>query len=347
MDNIQSYAPLLELLDRPAFLVEKGIIILANRAAQQKALATGEPVTKYVKDIQAYDDFRDGCLYLTLSIGGLLAQASLTNVDRFQLFVIEDHVEPQLKALCLAAQQLRGPMNDLFLAADQMDDRKLGGVMLQRLNKLHRTVCNMADAFSFYRQQLMNPETTDLNSFIYEVIEKAATLLESSGIALNYTALPQTAVGLVDRQMLERAIFNLISNAVKFSDSKHPIEAKLTRKENTLYFTVQDSGEGIPTQVQHNLFSRYLRDPGIEDSRHGVGLGLSMVRSTALAHGGTVLVDHPEGIGTRVTLTLNLAPAQGDQLRSPVVFPGIDYAGGHDHGLLELSDVLSSTMYKK
>lgn len=50
MDNTHSYAPLLELLDRPAFLVENGIIILSNRAALQKTLTVGEPVNKYVQN---------------------------------------------------------------------------------------------------------------------------------------------------------------------------------------------------------------------------------------------------------------------------------------------------------
>lgn len=347
MENIHSYAPLLELLDRPAFLVDDGIICLANRAARQKMISAGDPIEKYLsQDLQAYKDFRSGCLYLQLHIEGISCDASLADLEALQLFVLEEDTEPQLKALSLAAQQLRGTMNSIFITAEQMEDRQYASQITHSLNQMHRVLCNMADAVNYQTQPSLHMETTNLNIDISEIVEKAATLVQNTGIRLNYSSLPQDAYGLADRQMLERAILNLISNAVKFSPKDSAVEVKLVRKGNMLYFTVRDSGEGIPSQIRQNVFTRYLRSPGIEDSRYGMGLGLSLVRSAAAAHGGTVLIDHPEGSGTRVTMTLSLASQQTDQLRSPVSFPAIDYAGGHDHALLELSDVLPHNVYK-
>lgn len=348
MENKYPHDPLLELLDRPAFYVDSGIIQQANQAAHQKMITVGDPIGNYLdQDLPAYEAFSGGCLYLTLQIANIPCNANVLDVDGRHLFVLDALTEPQLQALSLAAQSLRMPMSNAFLAAELMKDRNHAEQINRSLTQMHRIVCNMADAYRYYERQDINLEATDLNSFFAEIMEKATTLVKESGIRLNYTALPQSIMGMADRQLLERAVLNLISNAVKFSGQSRGVEAKLTQKGHMLYFTVQDNGEGIPPQIQRTIFARYLRSPGVEDSRHGIGLGLSLVRSAAVNHGGTVLIDHPESGGTRVTMTLDLMPKQNELLRSPITIPTIDYAGGYDHGLLELSDVLPPHAYRK
>ena len=67
----------------------------------------------------------------------------------------------------------------------------------------------------------------------------------------------------------------------------------------------------------------------------------------AACHGGTVLIDQPECGGTRVTMTMTVTPCREDRLRSPVRMLFGDYAGGHDHSLLELSEILPSSAYQE
>ena len=111
-----------------------------------------------------------------------------------------------------------------------------------------------------------------------------------------------------------------------------------------VYFSVQDSGCGIEESFRGNLFSRYTREPGLEDSRHGIGLGLSLICSVAALHGGTVLVDHPLETGTRVTMTMAIRSGSSTTLHSPRI--RVDYAGEWDHSLLELSDILPTSLYE-
>ena len=130
---------------------------------------------------------------------------------------------------------------------------------------------------------------------------------------------------------------------VQFLPENGSIHASLKRCGKHLHLTIEDSGSGIAESVMGSLFHRYLRQPGIEDSRFGIGLGMVLIRSAAAAHGGTVLIDHPQDCGTRVTLSLTVSSGSGTSLRSPLL--KVDYAGERDHGLLELSDVLPAKLY--
>ena len=69
-----------------------------------------------------------------------------------------------------------------------------------------------------------------------------------------------------------------------------------------------------------------------------------MVRLAATQHGGTVLIDHPHEIGTRVTMTMAIRQTQNASVRTPIMH--IDYAGERDHALIELADILPAELYK-
>lgn len=344
MDTSISYNPLLELLDYPAFLVKDGVIVQANRSAQQKLITPGKPVNAVLgASASAYQEFNGGCLYLTLSLAGCSCGAAVTQAGDMDLFSLDQNSQAD-QALALAAQQLRAPLHSLFSAVEFQPQLK---EVNRGLHQIHRIVTNMADFPRYKEQGNTRAEVTDLCHLFTETVEKAAALVESAGMQLHYTALPQLVIGLADREMLERAVYNLISNAVKFSPKGSILEAKLTAKGNMLYFTVQDQGDGIAPDIMNSIFTRYLRAPGIEDSRHGVGLGLALVRAAAAIHGGTVLIDQPETGGTRVTITITVTHSTDSMLRSPIRLPINDYAGGRDHGLLELSDVLPSNLYNE
>lgn len=344
MDQSNHNNPLLDLLDRPAFLVYQGMITQVNRGAAQKFITADTPVSAILGEhAQIYEAFHGGSLFLSLSLEGGTCDASVTQVGDDHLFCLEEN-EPVDRALALAAQQLRVPMHGLFSALETNPELQ---PMQQGLYRIQRILTNMSDYPRYREQNDARMESTDLGRVFTETMEKSATLLEHAGIRLHYSALPEYVVGLADREMLERAVYNLISNAVKFSPKGSTVEAKLTRSGNMLYFSIQDQGDGIPATVLSNIFSRYLRSPGIEDSRHGVGLGLALVRAAASFHKGTVLIDQPESGGTRITMTITVIGNSETILCSPIKIPFYDYAGGRDHGLLELSDVLPGDLYKE
>lgn len=347
-DNIT--VSLLELIERPAFCVRDGVIVNANQAACQRLLTPGTPVADLVKDCRDdYQNYSGGSLSLTVTVAGLSCNAQLIRAGGQEIFVLESE-NSELRAIALAAQHLRNPLNSVMTVADLLpcedaDAAKQLAQLQKGLFQLHRIVCNMSDSYRYQQTGAAHMETTDITGIFYDTIEAIATHLSANGITLKYAGLSQTVLGLADREMLERAIYNLISNAAKFMTAGSILEAKLTQKGNILCFTVQETGPDIRMGQQTNPFFRYLREPGIEDSRNGIGLGMALVRAVAASHGGTVLVDQPEGMGTRVTVTIAVTQNKESMIRSSIKLPTSTYAGDRDRGLLELSEILPSDSY--
>jgi signal transduction histidine kinase len=102
-------------------------------------------------------------------------------------------------------------------------------------------------------------------------------------------------------------LFNLLSNALRFSDVGGAIDVACTRENGTLEFMVRDHGCGIPEDMLDQVFARFVgRDAG--SRRRGAGLGLSIVKSFVELHGGAVDIESEEGVGTRVVCRFPVSP---------------------------------------
>lgn len=346
MEEKKEIPELLELLLRPGFCVKENKITAVNQAAKGLLLVPGMEILPLLQTgREEYANFRSGCLYLKLELGGHSFGASVVKAESFDVFVLDQQTDDaQLRCLSLAARELRDPLTDLMIAAERIGADSQDMARLNRgLHRMLRLIGNMSDAGRTAvssRQELRN-----VTRVFVEIFEKAQVLTEHTGIRLTYQGPQQEIFALADEEQLERAVLNILSNALKFTPNGGSIDAKLTLQGRQLRLSITDSGSGIAENVRSSIFSRYLRQPGIEDSRHGLGLGMVLIRSAATNHGGTVLIDQPKGKGTRVTLTLALRQTGESSLRSPVL--RVDYAGEGDHGLIELADCLPLDLYKK
>lgn len=337
----------LNLLIRPGFYVEEGRITQVNAAAQGLLLEPGMDIAPLITSgLESYQNFQTGCLYVQLNLSDTTFQGCVTKDGSADVFTLEsDNGDTALQALSLAARELRSPLSAVMHGVQAMreENNPQAAALNRGLYQLLRLVGNMSDAVRWPGNARM--ETADLTAFFDELFEKTAVFAQAAGIRLEYQGLPKPLLCLADRDLLERAVLNLLSNAFKFTPKGGIVRVTLFTGGTSLRLSVWDNGPGIAQEIQGNLFSRYLRQPGIEDSRFGLGLGMVLVRSAAAAHGGAVLIDQPEGWGTRVTLTIALRRETAGILRSPTM--RIDYAGERDHALTELSDCLPVSLYKK
>lgn len=335
----------------PGFTVTNNQITACNQTAEAMLITPGTDVrTLLLTGKEEYETFQGGCLYLKLDLSSRGRGAAVTREDGVDLFLLDQEPEDaDLRSLALAARELRSPLSNLMIAADTLKHEAAANPNLQeqlaRLNRslhqMHRLINNMSDAG---RSDLLTPAGIhDWNRLFHDIFEKLQAQLEPTNVTLTYTGLSECVYGLANEGQLERAVLNIVSNAMKFMPEGGTIHASLTRKQNMLHLSIQDSGSGIAENVLGTVFTRYQRQPGIEDSRYGIGLGMVLIRNAAADHGGTVLIDSPEGNGTRVTMTMALRQ-DAPVLKTPVISPLTDNSR---QILTELSESLPWEFYKK
>lgn len=348
MDEKKELYDLLDMMVQPVFCVKENTILHANAAAKRCMLSEGGDIRPLLATgAEEYAALKEGCLYLTLSMAGQAVNASVRRVEDLDIFELENDNDV-FRALALAGSQLRKPLSSALLhtmslleTSEKPEDITQLSQLNRSLYQILRILGNMTD--SDLSGTPAQPETVDAPGVIREIFEKAARLSQQSGRKLLYREQDESIYCLLDRDLLERAILNILSNALKFTPKDGVVEASLTRRDRTLVLTVRDSSSGIAQDVMGSLFRRHLRQPGIEDSRFGLGLGLHMIQAAAAAHGGTLLICPEQEGGTRLVMTLAIRQNAPGMLHSPL-FP-LDYSGGYDHSLVELSDVLAPELY--
>lgn len=338
---------LLDLMIQPAFIAEGRSITKVNHAAARLLIREGSTLDQLLQTGGSeYDSFTEGSLYVTLDILGTPWGACVTPTVIGNVFLLDQTTDsPALQMLALAARELRAPLSDAMIAARQASEtddpamQETTAHLNRKLYQLLRLISNMSDASG--SAILSSQQEQHMDALFREIFEKASFFAAEAGYTLTYEGLQEDVTSLADRQLLERAVLNLVSNAMKFSPKNSTIRCRLARHGSFLHLQVTDSGSGILPELLPTVFQRHLRQPAIEDSRCGIGLGMLLVRNAAASHGGVVLITQPKGEGTQVTMTLSIRSG-APNVSCPLQ---VDYAGERDHALVELADCLPSSVY--
>jgi two-component system heavy metal sensor histidine kinase CusS len=137
----------------------------------------------------------------------------------------------------------------------------------------------------------INKEKTELNDFIFSAIESMKKIANEKNIKLNYFN-DEKIYAEIDTGLMNQVIYNLIENAIKFSNVGQTVEIRLDKiNSDRAIISFTNKGEYIPPELHKNIFERFFR---IESSRNrstgGAGLGLSVVKSIVEMHGGEIEV---------------------------------------------------------
>ena len=133
-----------------------------------------------------------------------------------------------------------------------------------------------------------------------------AVRLRDHGLEIEYEGPDEPLPDLhVDTNAMDRAIANLLDNAVKYSDDGSVITIRLSRRDDKIVLSVSDRGIGIPSDEHERIFDRFHRvGTGLVHDVKGTGLGLSLVQHIARAHGGEVTVVSELGRGSTFSIHL-------------------------------------------
>ena len=155
----------------------------------------------------------------------------------------------------------------------------------------------------------------DLSNIVIEAVEVIRPAAESKGIDVEVAVPREECVVDGDPVRLEQILWNLMQNAVKFTSAGGHIEVRLASDGRFARVIVSDDGDGITADLLPHLFDPFRQGDGAA-SKGGLGLGLSISRYLAAAHGGTIEVESEgAGKGARFTFKMPLESA-APELRS-------------------------------
>ncbi len=193
-----------------------------------------------------------------------------------------------------------------------------------RLLKLVNTLLDFSRIESGRVQASYEP--TDLASFTAELASVFRSTIERAGMRLLVNCPPLPAPVYVDREMWEKIVLNLLSNAFKFT-FEGEIAVSLHLSNDHVEFAVRDTGTGIPAEEIPHLFERFHRVNGAQGRTfEGSGIGLSLVQELVRMHGGTVQVTSVFGEGSCFTVSIPTGSAHLPQDRISVARPSASTA---------------------
>jgi signal transduction histidine kinase len=151
----------------------------------------------------------------------------------------------------------------------------------------------------------------DVASLVHDVVNTSQALPEAHDVSFDVRIDDNVPPVMADRDALRRALLNLVSNALKYADDGRWIGLTVSReqgRDGQVLVSVTDRGRGIPADEMAHVFEPFYRGRfALNQQIHGNGLGLSLVKRIAEAHGGRVTVKSAPGQGAAFTIALPAA----------------------------------------
>jgi signal transduction histidine kinase len=347
-------------------IVEKHNMILANNItilllvlliSVLLALTTArkmlEPLTNIKETISAV---KKGDYTVRTNIYGRdEVAAAAQDIDTLvDTILINDLIKSQ--AFTDLSHELKAPLNVIYASSQLIESITPGsctceshsrilkycGSIRQNCYKLLKIICNLMDVSKYESGHLtVRMEYQDIISIIEETTMSVVAHAESKGVNIVFDTDTEEKYTACDRDMIERIMLNLLSNALKFTDSGGNIFVGITSTVDRIIVRVDDTGIGIPKDKLRYIFDRFRQaDSSLNRNYYGSGLGLALVKTLVEAHKGSVYVTSEEGKGTSFIIHLPVRKLTKEEL---IILDSTD-AVKHDQSLskrvsIELSDI--------
>lgn len=227
---------------------------------------------------------------------------SLAELDRAKTVFFSNISHEFRTPLTLIASPLEDLADSPSLASA---DRERVALAQRNVIRLQRLVNNLLDFSRIEAGRVTATfEPVDLAVFTTELASGFQSTFDKAGIALAINAAPLSEPVYADREMWEKIVLNLLSNAFKFTFSGG-VKVELAENADSVELRVSDTGVGIPRDELPKIFQRFHRIEGTRGrSFEGTGIGLALVQELVKIHGGWIDVASTEGEGTRFTVKL-------------------------------------------
>jgi PAS domain S-box-containing protein len=255
-------------------------------------LAAGEIAAGFA-NVQAYEDERRRA-------------EALAEIDRAKTLFFSNVSHEFRTPLTLMLSPLEEVLSK---PADEIrpENRALIEVAYRNSRRLHKLVNSLLDFSRIEAGRAQATyEPTDLAAYTGELASNFRSACERAGLRLVIDCPPLAEPAYVDRDMWEKIVLNLLSNAFKFTFDGE-IAVRLREVDGEAELTVSDSGVGIPAHEVPRLFERFHRIEGQKSRTYeGSGIGLALVQELIKFHKGTIRAESSVGRGTIFTVTIPL-----------------------------------------
>lgn len=212
------------------------------------------------------------------------------------------------------SHELRTPLAGIkavieTLAEGAIDDREAAADFLTRadseVDRLIQLVEELLDLSRIESGEVpLNPRPTDVDGLVAEVVERLRPQAERKHVNLSVALSAKAGIAVIDPDRVERALVNLVQNAIKFTPEGGSVTVAALREADEVILRVSDTGIGIDTAALPRVFERFYKADPSRAGRAGSGIGLAIVKHAVEAHGGSVGVESELGRGSTFTVKL-------------------------------------------
>lgn len=254
-----------------------------------------------------------------LEMAEMLAERATMVVENAQLYRdARDELQRRETFIAQLGHELRNPLSAIANAVTVLekeparDDRvlKLRGILKRQTSQLGRLVNDLLDISRITRGKIsLNRMPLDLGELVRRCVQ---TLQETDGAEGRNLDVQFDSTNLVieaDEARVEQIVWNLLTNAIKFTEPGGNIDVAVARKDDDALVSVTDDGAGISPEALPDIFKPFHQATAGSVDAGGMGLGLALVEQLAHLHGGSVAV-HSNGPGTGSRFEVRLPLAQ-------------------------------------
>jgi PAS domain S-box-containing protein len=269
---------------------------------------------------------REGALHVTRTVTAPMKDEG-GDVE-FVVGIIKDLTEQKrlegarLDFIRIAAHELRTPLTSLKLGFELLARETRGGlngdqqrsldVLSLSIERLSRLSKNLLDLASMDAGLLtLHTQDVEIAAMFAEAQAMFSSAVSQKGLEMTCEVEEGTRPALADPSRLSQVLYNLVSNAVKYTDSGSITMRAHDTGDSMIEISVSDTGTGIPSSAREAIFARFVKAQSAETAREGTGLGLSITKAIVEAHGGTISVQSKVGSGSTFSFTVPAAQGAG------------------------------------
>lgn len=271
------------------------------------------PVRKLTRLTQKY---ADGDFTPRASLNRSDELGQLGNSLDYMAGEIEKLNDYQSKFIANISHDFRSPLTSIKGYLEAIQDgtippemqEKYIGIVLAETERLNKLTSNLLSLNKLAQGIILEYSDFDINEMIRKIILTFEQTCAKKKIQFELTFADNTGFVTADYGKIQQVMYNLIDNAIKFSNSQSTINISTIEKGEKLLISIKDHGIGIPKDSIEKIFDRFYKtDLSRGKDKKGTGLGLSIVKEILTAHKTKIDVISTEGTGTEFIFSLPLA----------------------------------------